>query len=212
MVRHIRLKNMSRFIVFEGPEGAGKTTQANMLIDYLNGRGFKTQYHREPGATRMGQDVRRILLDCNYSGELTTTTELLLFAASYRDGIHKLILPALKDKTFVISDRTNISAFSYQRESPHIEYLLGLNDTLCCPDIVFLLLPDYETASKRCNDRPGYRNRNDDFDRKTHEYRVEGYGMYLEKFPERCVVIDPNLTVEQIHEEVISHLEATGPL
>ena len=203
---------MSKFIVFEGPEGAGKTTQANLLIDYLRAGGLTTMYHREPGATQMGKDVRRVLLDCNYSGNLTPTTELLLFAASYRDAIHKLILPALKDKTYVISDRTNISAFSYQRESAHIDYLLGINDQLCCPDIVFMLLPDYETSAQRCGERIGYSNRNDVFTRQVHEYRVEGYNLYIEKYPERCIILNPNASIEEIHEEVISHLEATGPL
>lgn len=201
---------MSSFIVFEGPEGAGKTTQVKLLDKWLSDNGKASIYHREPGGTEAGADIRKIILDVNYETPLSDTTALLLFAASYRDGLLKKVMPALKKGCFVLSDRTNISSFVYQRESKHITTLLEINDSLCVPDVVFLLLPDYEVASQRCNDRTGYRNRNDDFDRGVHEFRLEGYRQYAQAFPDRCIIIDPNQTPDQIHEEVICHLSSMG--
>ena len=76
---------MSLFVTFEGPEGSGKRTQARLLYSYLHARGYPVILVREPGGTRIGDLIRRIVLDLQHT-EMADTTEMLLFSAARAAG------------------------------------------------------------------------------------------------------------------------------
>ncbi len=101
-----------RFIVFEGLDGVGKTTQANLLERYLEERGVKVLRVREPGGTPLGEKLREILLDPSL--EIDSLTETLLYFASRRELCEKVLKGALRQGKFVIAERFTLSTYAYQ--------------------------------------------------------------------------------------------------
>jgi dTMP kinase len=103
----------ARFIVFEGGEGAGKSTQSNALADYLRARGHSVLCTREPGGTPAAEAIRAVLLDPANAG-LDDRAEALLFAAARGDHAARVIRPGLERGDVVISDRYLDSSVAYQ--------------------------------------------------------------------------------------------------
>ncbi len=103
----------ARFIVFEGGEGAGKSTQSAALSDYLQARGHEVLCTREPGGTPAAESIRAVLLDPANAG-LDDRAEALLFAAARGDHAARVIRPALERGEIVISDRYLDSSVAYQ--------------------------------------------------------------------------------------------------
>ena len=101
------------FITFEGFEGCGKTTQAKMLYNSLNKKGIPIIFTKEPGGTKIGQKIRKILLDQKNDG-MDYKAEMLLFLASRAENVRLIILPALEEGKIVISDRFYDSTTAYQ--------------------------------------------------------------------------------------------------
>jgi dTMP kinase len=104
---------MSLFITFEGPEGSGKSTQARLLYGRLHARGYPAILVREPGGTRIGDMIRRIVLDLQNT-EIAPTTETLLFAASRAQLVSQTIRPYLEVGGIVLCDRYADSTYAYQ--------------------------------------------------------------------------------------------------
>jgi dTMP kinase len=102
-----------RFIVLDGPDGCGKSTQTRALFLFLESRGIGVLHVRDPGATRVGEKVRDILLDREHT-ELTPMAECLLFMASRAQLIREKIRPALEDGRIVLCERWVTSTVSYQ--------------------------------------------------------------------------------------------------
>lgn len=101
------------FITFEGPEGGGKTTQINLLAAYLQECGYRVLATREPGGTRIGDQIRACLHDVN-NKEMVPQTELLLYSASRAQLVHEVIRPALAAGILVLCDRFYDSTLAYQ--------------------------------------------------------------------------------------------------
>ena len=101
------------FIVMEGPDGSGKSTQIELLKEYLNETGRECVITREPGGTVIGEAVRSIILNPEYE-EMSDVTEMLLYAASRAQMMAEVIVPALKAGKVVISDRFVDSSIVYQ--------------------------------------------------------------------------------------------------
>ena len=101
------------FITFEGLDFCGKSTQVKLLENYLIENDIQLKLIREPGGTSISEKVRDILLDKKNS-EMTIETELILFAASRSQLVNQVILPALNEGIFVISDRFHDSSIAYQ--------------------------------------------------------------------------------------------------
>ncbi|MFA7440544.1 MAG: dTMP kinase [Sphingomonadaceae bacterium] len=104
---------MSRFIAFEGGEGAGKTTQISLLADYLRARGHDVVTTREPGGTPGAEAIRSLLVE-GAAGRWTAESDSLLFAAARADHVARLIRPALAAGKIVLCDRFVHSTFAYQ--------------------------------------------------------------------------------------------------
>lgn len=99
------------FLVFEGVEGSGKSTQARLLSEWLDARGIRNLLTREPGGTQIGEEIRRALL---HGGDVPARTELLLMLAARAAFVDDVVRPALAVGAVVISDRYELSSFAYQ--------------------------------------------------------------------------------------------------
>jgi dTMP kinase len=109
------------FITFEGPDGAGKTTQIKMLAESLKQAGHKVLMTREPGGTHISDQIRTIILAPEHK-EMTDHAEVLLYAASRAQHIHELIIPALNEGKIVLCDRYIDASMAYQA------YGLGMDE------------------------------------------------------------------------------------
>lgn len=101
-----------RLVVFEGPEGAGKTTQLHRVAAWLQARGHTVRVLREPGATPLGDEVRRLLLDSAH--DIVPRAEALLFMAARAQLVERVLLPALTAGETVLVDRFFLSTYAYQ--------------------------------------------------------------------------------------------------
>ena len=131
------------FITFEGLEGCGKTTQAKMLFDFLATKKIPSIYTKEPGGTKIGDKIRKILLD-QKNDDMDYKTEMLLFLASRAENVRLIILPALEEGKVVISDRFYDSTTAYQGYGRGIDLKIikHLNDLVVgkvIPDLTFIL-------------------------------------------------------------------------
>ena len=136
------------FITFEGLEGAGKSTQAKLLADRLEGLGYPVTLVREPGGTAVGEALRGILADSAYD-DMSPLTEVFLFAASRSQLVEQVIRPRLGEGTIVICDRFTDATLAYQGygRGVHPTQIREISD-ICSwgvrPDVTFLI--DIEPA------------------------------------------------------------------
>ena len=148
-----------KFIVFEGIDGSGKTTQINQLKKWINHtnlipRNNKLIVTREPGGTELGKQIRSLLLDESVEKSPNSITELLLYAADRAQHINEIILPSLNKGDWVISDRFCGSTLAYQGYGRKLDIKLIKNlETIATqgvsPDITFLLDISVEESIKR---------------------------------------------------------------
>lgn len=107
------------FITFEGTEGCGKSTQGKLLFKHLKRMKLPVIYVREPGSTKVGEQIRHILLDKN--NKLSDETEMLLYMSARSHIVDEIILPALKEGKIVICDRYLDSTLSYQGYAGNVD-------------------------------------------------------------------------------------------
>ena len=146
-----------KFITFEGGEGAGKTTQAKMLCEALEGAGIETLLTREPGGTFGAEAIRDLVLE-GTSDRWSGMTELLLMYAARLDHVEKLIKPALERGVWVISDRFSDSSIAYQGYARGLgaEKVKAVHDAVMDgfePDLTILFDIDPILAQKRVETR-----------------------------------------------------------
>jgi dTMP kinase len=201
------------FITFEGPEGAGKTTQIGLLATLLQQRGWGVTRTREPGGDRVGEGVRDLLLH----GEVGAEAELLLFAAARAQNVREVVRPALERGDIVLCDRYTDSTLAYQgygRGLP-LEFLGRVNHFATgglIPDRTLLL--DLPSADGLARQRDEDRNRLDREALSFHERVRAGYREISRAEPERWVRIDAGADVArvaaQVQGVVLSLLAARG--
>ena len=144
---------MGVFITFEGPEGSGKSTQARLLYERLQGLGYPAILTREPGGTRIGEMIRRILVDLRHT-EMAPTTETLLFSAARAQLVSELVRPYLNTGGIVLCDRYADSTFAYQgyglgRDLDELQAITALATGGLMPDLTFYLDLDVEAGLRR---------------------------------------------------------------
>ena len=142
----------SKFITFEGIDGCGKTTQLNLLSEYLKSKNYNTYLTLEPGGSKLGSKLREILL--HYDGFVDDMCELLLYLADRSQHVEEVILNNINKGNIVLCDRYIDSTVAYQGyarglDIEKIELLNEIATKSKKPDITFLFDIDVETAQKR---------------------------------------------------------------
>lgn len=199
-----------RFIVFEGPDGGGKSTMIEEVRRHLRVRGAEAVIVQDPGGTAIGQQIRRILLDTDNDG-MEPLTELLLYVASRAQLVGEIIRPALEAGGLVISDRFVISTLVYQgaaRALPEDRLReivrVGIEDIQ--PDHVFLLdVPVATTMARLGSKRDRIEQRGAAFFEEVRE-RYLGYVDALP--PERATVIDAARPILAVQKEILEGIDA----
>ena len=186
------------FITFEGGEGSGKTTQINLLADYLKELSKEVVLTSEPGGSNVGQKIRQLIFD----NKLEPYSEIFLFAADRVDHVEKIIRPALEAGKIVLCDRYSDSTFAYQyggRGLPE-DFVRYTNMVACrdiSPDITILLDIPVEKGIERVKSR-GNSNRFDDESIGFHKRIRSAYLQIAENDKERFFVVNADQSIEGI--------------
>ncbi len=203
---------MGIFISVEGIEGCGKTTQIKLLSSYFEKRKLPCRVTREPGGTRVGEEIRRIFLHSD-NREIIPLTELLLVTASRVQHVNEIIIPALDRNRIVVCDRFFDATVAYQGYAGGIPlsliyrcHELFLNSIK--PDLTILFNCSVEAGLERSrnrNKKMGIEKQEGRFEEKTlkfHEKVRRGYMDIAEKEQGRFRIIDAEKSIESIHDEL----------
>lgn len=196
------------FITFEGADGCGKTTQLNMLSEYLRNKGCEVLITREPGAKGLGEKFRDILL--NYEGIVSDKCESFLFLADRAQHVDTIVKPALDKGLIVLCDRHTDSTVAYQGygrglDIAQINILNNLATSGLKPDLTFVLDVDVETSMKRVGkDKDRMENAGVDFFNRVRN----GYIKIAQNEPNRVKIIDATLSVNEVFELVLFEIKA----
>jgi dTMP kinase len=203
------------FITFEGGDGSGKSTQMRLLAERLRREGREVIETVEPGGTRIGAQIRRILLD-SANQDLRATPELLLYFASRAQNVEELILPALERGAIVLSDRFTDSSMAYQGYARGLgeEAVLALDRVAChglVPDLTLLIDIELVTSLARARERQLSRSetRMDEQAAEFHHKVRAAYRTMAAGEPQRFRLIDGRADVETVARAV---WEAVRPL
>jgi dTMP kinase len=217
---HPRLTLRRRLIVFEGPEGAGKSTQLHRLARWLEERAAPVSLLREPGGTRLGDDIRRILLDP--ASDIDERAEALLFMASRAQLVAREIRPMLDRGDIVLLDRFFLSTYAYQVAGRGLDPELVRSANLLAtsglvPDLTLLLLLSPERSSARVEAR-GSHDRMELAEADFHQRVTAAFGSYAadewqRQHPEcgRVVPIDADRSEELVFESIVAAIAASWP-
>lgn len=198
-------------ISFEGIDFCGKSTQIDLLKDYLIEQGKKVEIIREPGGTALSEKIRTILLD-NKNEKMLMETELFLFSASRAQLVREKIRPYLEKGFYVISDRFHDSSTAYQGYGRGIPvdvidgvHKLAIRDTV--PDITFFIDIPVGIANERKKKR--FKGKLDRIELADMEFYTRVRNGYLEtaKNESRFKVIDGTQSIQNIHNHIISEFE-----
>jgi dTMP kinase len=192
------------FITFEGADGSGKSTQAELLCESLADEGREVVLTREPGGTELGERIRELLLD---GPAMAPLAEAALFAASRAEHVEQVIRPALERGAAVVCDRYIDSSLAYQGIARGLgaDEVLQLNLAVTrglLPDVTFLLLLAPVVAGGRWSEADRLEREGLAF-----QTRVDAaYRELAERFPERIVTIDASAEPSAIAKEVRERL------
>lgn len=198
------------FVVFEGGDGAGKTTQLDLLERRLRADGRKVERTREPGGTDIGERIRSLVLE-HGQGEVDPRTEALLFAASRAAHVTQRILPALESGATVLCDRFVDSSIAYQGVGRGLgaDDVAGLNAWATQglrPDLTVLLDVDPEISTARRAARGGASDRMESADSEFHRRLRRAFLDRAAEDPARYLVVDAAGAAEDIHAAVVARL------
>jgi len=197
-----------RFIVLDGPDGCGKTTQVALLSEALAERGHEVLVTREPGGTAIGENIRAILLD-PANKEMTAWTELFLYMACRSQLVEEVIAPAIERGVVVLCDRFLSSTVAYQGYGGGLgpESVRSIGD-FCIgpvrPHLSVFLDVDFATSVARRGDRPA-----DRIEQREPAYHERVRGGFLEQArtdPTHCKVVDARGSADEVHQQVLGLL------
>lgn len=194
------------FITFEGIDGSGKTTQAELLAQALREEGRTVVATREPGGTHLGEQIRDLLLAGSH---VAPWAEAALFAAARAQLVDEVIVPALQSGGDVVCDRYLDSSLAYQgiARGLGVEHVLELNLRATrgvLPDRTFLVLVDPEVAAARTRTADRIEREGLEFQRDVDR----AYRELAELFPNRITALDGSRSAEEIAKEVRDELRA----
>ena len=204
------------FITLEGLDGSGKTTQIKRLAEWFQCQGIDPVLTRQPGGTATGDGVRAILLDSRSTG-LAPMAEMALMFADRAQAIAEVIQPALDAGKIVVCDRFTDSTEAYQGGGRQLgsQIVLGLHRLICGglqPDLTILLLPALKASlarARRRNTRDEVKTGKDEnrFELEQdgfHQRVWEKYREIAEREPNRVVLIEGDLGIEEIHAQIVA--------
>lgn len=203
-------QDMKGFIVFEGCEGVGKSTQLRFLKEYLEKVGRPAVFTREPGGTPLAEEIRQLILTKPMSAE----TEAALFAAARCDHIDNLILPSLREGKLVICDRYIDSSLAYQAYARGLgeDFILKMNDYAvrsCMPEaVVFLDLNPLESWRRK----KGKVIENDRIESEADAFHLAVYDGY-KKLAAKCdryLCVESNIDKNVTAQNVLKALRERG--
>jgi dTMP kinase len=205
-----------KFIVFDGNEGCGKSTQAHLVRDRLAGAGIDAILVRDPGTTRIGEQIRQILLNPENT-DMSMRCEMLLYMAARAQLMKQTILPALEAKKTVLSDRFISSTLAYQLggEGLTARQIQAVGDIAIdghWPDLTIILDLPIEVSSQRVKpkfslfpDDPDAGAEKDRIERRSMEYHEQVRQNYLKQALSQkntYRIVDATRSVEAVHEDV----------
>lgn len=197
------------FITLEGVEGSGKSTQARLLKDHLEGRGHRVLLTREPGGTPLAEKIREIVLNPMNNG-LGVTAELLLYEAARAQHVHELVRPALDEGVIVVSDRYIDSTTAYQGAGRQMDLELvkrlhAIATGGLLPDLTFLLDLPVEEGLRRAT-AGGKRDRIEQEPVEFHERVRQGFLQLAREEPVRIRKIDGLQPSDVVAKEIAIHV------
>ena len=197
------------FIAIDGIDGAGKTTQIELLVQWLKQQGKQIATFREPGSTRLGESVREILLH-REDIELAPTSEMLLYMASRAQLVSQLLRPTLERGEVVVCDRFLLASVVYQGAAGGLNtddvWAIGRVATGGLrPDFTILLDLPVSVARSRLRGQP------DRFEKRNTEYYEkvrQGFLDHVAQASPAYVIVDAMLSVEAMHQAIVDRLKA----
>jgi len=208
---------LTLFISFEGIEGCGKTTQVELLAEFLSQRDIPHRVTREPGGTRLGKLIRKMLLDPTHR-EMEPLTELFLYAADRAQHIAQVIRPSLESRQWLICDRFADATTAYQgygrgQDRTFIQQLNQWATQGLWPHLSLLLDCPVEMGLERARRRiidtalEGREDRFEQQDLDFHQTVREGYLELAAQNSARFRILDATQELKRLHEEIINLLE-----
>ena len=201
------MNNKGLFITFEGADGCGKTTQINLINDYLTKKNYKTVVTLEPGGSEIGKNLRQILL--HHKGFVSDRAELFLYLADRAQHIDEIVVKNINEGNIVLCDRCIDSTVAYQgyARGQNIDKINLLNEIAVgsiMPDITFVFDVESEIAQQRLGkDKDRLEKEGLEFHKKVRF----GYLELAKKYPQRIKVINSNKPIEEVFTEVKSYID-----
>ncbi|MBP1327019.1 dTMP kinase [Leucobacter exalbidus] len=205
------------FITFEGGDGAGKTTQAELLSGWLAARGHEIVRTREPGGTTLGARVRELLLHGGDEiGAIDPRAEALLYAADRAQHVAQVVRPALARGAVVVQDRYIDSSLAYQGagrvlDVAEVRELSEWATGALWPHLTVLLDATTELAAKRREARGGAADRLEAEAVEFHAAVRAGFRELAQQDPDRYLVLDAALPADELHARVLTRVTALLP-
>ncbi|MBN2424511.1 MAG: dTMP kinase [Calditrichaceae bacterium] len=196
-----------RFISFEGIDYSGKSSQINLLRDYLSDKGFEVYVLREPGGTIISEKIREILLD-KKNNEMDKMAEIFLYSAARIQLTNEKIAPLLIKGYYVLADRFVDSTTAYQgfgREI-NLDLVKKINEAATgglMPGLTFYLEIEPKLAALRRVESGRTEDRLEKSGIEFYNRVFEGYKKIAKQEPGRVKVIDARLSIEEIHRQII---------
>ena len=197
--------NRGYFITFEGIDGSGKSTQIELLREWLCEQGYEVITTREPGGTAIGEKIREIILNPKYS-DMDDITEAYLYASSRAQLVRETILPSVASGKIVICDRFLDSSIAYQgygrQMGDKVKIINSIAVEDCMPDLTVYLKVEPDDGQERINDRELDRIEleGSNFRQRT----FEGYENIAASDDTRVTVINGKDSIANIHEQIVN--------
>lgn len=190
------------FITFEGIDGCGKTTQINLLKEYLENKSYEVITTLEPGGSDIGKKLRQILL--HHDGFVSPRAEMFMYLADRAQHIDTVIKNNVEKNKIVLCDRHIDSTVAYQgygrgEDIEEINFLNNIATANYKPNLTFVFDIDIETAQQRVGK---VKDRLESEGLEFHKKVKEGYFELAKKYPNRIKIINSNKTIEEVFEQV----------